>query len=407
MLVMRRDDDAVETIRGKFANLSQLLDERTQRAWAATESLALGYGGDSVVSAATGLSRATIRAGRLELELGVEPTGRVRRPGAGRPRLTAVQPGLVEALEKLIDPVTRGDPESPLRWTTKSCEKIAEALRVQGFEVSSSTVWRLLQGLGYRVQSTRKSLERRHHDDRDAQFTYINGAVGDYQRAGDPAISVDTKKKELVGDFANRGAEWQPSGTPERVLSHDFPVDALGKAIPYGVYDIHRNEGHVNVGIDNDTPDFAVESIRQWWRTMGRQVYPTSTKLLVTADCGGSNGYRARAWKAGLQALANETGLTIDVAHFPPGTSKWNKVEHRLFSYISMNWRGRPLATYETIIELIGGTTTRKGLKVRAALDSKQYPRGVRIPDDQMDNLNLKRSDWHGEWNYSLAPVGT
>jgi transposase len=403
---MTRKEEAVAAIRLKFNSLSQVLDERARRLWAATESLALGYGGDSAVSAATGLSRAVIRAGRAELERGIEPSTRVRRPGAGRPRKTVVMPGVIEALEKLIDPVTRGDPESPLRWTTKSCEKLADALTSQDFPTSSSTVWRLLRELGYRVQSTKKTLERRHHDDRDPQFEFINGAVGDFHDMGEPAISVDTKKKELVGDFANAGTEWQPSGQPEEVLSHDFAVDSVGKAVPYGVYDLHRNEALVNVGIDNDTSAFAVESIRQWWRTMGQAAYPGATKLLITADCGGSNGYRIRAWKTELQRLATESGLTIQVCHFPPGTSKWNKVEHRLFSYVSLNWRGRPLTTYETIVELIGHTTTSTGLRVKAVLDRAQYERGIRVSDDAMDKLNLTRSTWHGEWNYSLSPGG-
>lgn len=404
---MTRKEEAVAAIRHKFDSLSPLLDERTRRLWAATESRALGYGGDSAVSAATGLSRAVIRVGRAELDDGIEPSRRVRRPGAGRPRKTTVMPGVIDALEKLIDPVTRGDPESPLRWTTKSCEKLAEALTSQEFPTSSSTVWRLLRELGYRVQSTKKTLERRHHDDRDPQFEFINGAVRDFHDMGEPAISVDTKKKELVGDFANAGKEWQPSGQPEEVLSHDFPVDSLGKAVPYGVYDLHRNEALVNVGTDNDTSAFAVESIRQWWRTMGRTAYPGATKLLITADCGGSNGYRTRAWKAELQRFATESGLTIQVCHFPPGTSKWNKIEHRLFSYVSLNWRGRPLTTYETIVELIGHTTTSTGLRVKAVLDLSQYERGIRVSDDAMDNLKLTRSTWHGEWNYSLAPNGS
>lgn len=402
---MTRNAAVVENIRPKFEALSPLLDERTRRIWAATESLSIGYGGDSAVSAATGLSRAAIRAGRAELEAGIDPTARIRRPGGGRPRSTVAMPGLLEALEKLIDPVTRGDPESPLRWTTKSCEKLAEALTAQGFETSSSTVWRLLRELGYRIQSTKKTLERRHHDDRDAQFTYINGAVQDFHEAGEPAISVDSKKKELVGDFANGGADWHPSGQPEEVLSHDFPVDSIGKAIPYGIYDLHRNEALVNVGTDSDTSAFAVESIRQWWRMMGRTAYPGATKLLITADCGGSNGYRLRAWKSELQAFANDSGLTIQISHFPPGTSKWNKIEHRLFSFISMNWRGRALTTYETIVELIGHTTTAAGLTVKAALDRAQYQRGVRISDEEMEALKLTRAVWHGEWNYTIAPT--
>lgn len=402
---MKRNEEAVAAIKFKFASLAPLLDERARRVWAATESRSLGYGGDAAVSAATGLSRAVIRAGRGELEQGIEASQRIRRPGGGRPSKAVAMPGVMDALEELIDPVTRGDPESPLRWTTKSCEKLAHALTEQGFPTSSSTVWRLLRELGYRIQSTRKTLERRHHDDRDPQFEYINGAVRDFHSAGEPAISVDTKKKELVGDFKNAGREWQPAGQPEEVLSHDFAVDSIGKAIPYGVYDLHRNEALVNVGTDHDTPAFAVASIRQWWRTMGRAAYPGASNLLITADCGGSNGYRIRAWKSELQAFATESGLTIHVCHFPPGTSKWNKVEHRLFSYVSMNWRGRPLTTYETVIELIGHTTTSTGLTVRAALDLEQYERGIRISDEEMEGLNLTRSQWHGEWNYTLAPL--
>lgn len=401
---MKRDEEAVQAIKFKYDALLPLLDERTRRVWAAVESRALGYGGDAAVSAATGISRAAIRSGRGELERGLEATHRIRRPGAGRPRKTEDMPGVLDALEKLIDPVTRGDPESPLRWTTKSCEKLAEALTAQKIPTSSSTVWRLLRELGYRVQSTRKTLERRHHDDRDPQFEFINGSVREFHDEGEPAISVDTKKKELVGDFKNAGKEWQPSGQPEQVLSHDFPVDSIGKAIPYGVYDLHRNEAMVNVGTDHDTPAFAVESIRQWWRQMGQTAYPGATKLLITADCGGSNGYRIRAWKSELQAFATDSGLAIHVHHFPPGTSKWNKVEHRLFSYVTMNWRGRPLTTYETVVELIGHTSTSTGLSVKAALDTKQYELGIRVSDEEMEGLNLTRLDWHGEWNYVIKP---
>jgi hypothetical protein len=403
---MKRNTNAEAMIRRKFEAMSAVLtDERARRVWAATESRALGYGGDSVVARATGVSRTTIRKARAGLDAGLELTGRIRKPGGGRPRLTQLQPGLEEALDRLVDPVTRGDPESPLRWTTKSCDRLCQALVKLGFDASPSTIRRLLRAQGYRMQSTRKVLERRHHDDRDAQFAYINGAVGDYFKAGNPVVSVDTKKKELVGDFGNAGKEWQPTGDPEKVLSHDFRSDAFGKAIPYGVYDIHRNEAMVNVGIDHDTPAFAVESIRQWWITMGRPFYPHSDRLLINADGGGSNGYRIRAWKAQLQEFANETGLTIDVSHFPPGTSKWNKIEHRLFSFITVNWRGRPLTTYQTVVELIGATTTAKGLRVKAVLDENEYPIGVKISDAEMQQLNITRSDWHGEWNYTIAPV--
>jgi len=402
---VKRNTQAEAIIREKYEAISSLLNERTRRLWAATESKALGWGGDSVVSRATGMARATVRSGRMELEAGPEDTDRVRGPGGGRPRLLEQQPELDGALDLLIDPVTRGDPESPLRWTTKSTEKLAEALRAAGHIISSSSVWRLLRAKGYRLQSTKKSLERRHHDDRDAQFTFINGAVKEFHAAGEPAISVDTKKKELVGDFSNGGREWHPSGRPEEVLSHDFPSDAQGKAIPYGIYDIARNEALVNVGVDHDTSAFAVESIRRWWRLLGLQAYPDADKLLITADAGGSNGYRLRAWKRELQGLANETGLTLHVAHFPPGTSKWNKIEHRLFCHLSKNWRGRPLSDYMTIIELIGSTTTKTGLEVFAMLDGAEYPIGVKVSDREMETLNIEPNPWHGEWNYAIAPV--
>jgi hypothetical protein len=401
---MKRNVGAEEIIREKYKAISPLLDERSRRLWAATESRSLGHGGDSIVSRATGLGRARIRSGRAELEAGLEDKNRIRRPGGGRPKLTTRQPELDGALDRLIDPVTRGDPESPLRWTTKSTERLAEALRADGHSVSSSSVWRMLRAKGYRMQSTKKTLERRHHDDRDAQFIYINGAVMDFHAAGNPTISVDTKKKELVGEFSNGGREWNPTGRPQDVLTHDFPSDAEGKAIPYGVYDIERNEALVNIGIDHDTSAFAVESIRRWWDHLGSEAYPESKNLLITADAGGSNGYRRRAWKKGLQDFANETGLTIHVVHFPPGTSKWNKIEHRLFCHLSKNWRGRPLFNYTAIIELIGSTTTKTGLEVQALLDDGEYPTGIKVSDREMKGLNIKKSAWHGEWNYTVVP---
>jgi len=403
---MKRKTEAEAIIRKKFLALAPALDERSRRLWAGAESTAYGWGGDSVVARATGMSRATIRAGRNELVGGAAPSARIRRRGGGRPKLTARQPKLDAALDRLIDPVTRGDPESPLRWTTKSTDKLAAALTADGHTVSSSTVWRMLRDKGYRMQSTKKTLERRHHDDRDSQFVYINGAVLDFQAAGEPTISVDTKKKELVGEFSNGGQEWQPTGEPTKVLSHDFPSDALGKAIPYGVYDIERNEAMVNVGVDHDTSAFAVESIRRWWQKVGQKAYPKAANLLITADAGGSNGYRRRAWKQGLQELANETQLTIHVTHFPPGTSKWNKIEHRLFCFLSKNWRGRPLSDYATIIELIGSTTTKTGLEVSGMLDERDYPLGQKVSDDEMQALNITPSVWHGEWNYTIAPSG-
>lgn len=402
---MKRKVEAETMAREKYEALSPFFNERSRRLWAATEARAIGYGGVMAVARATGLSVNTIRAGLTELKDGGGDTTRVRRVGAGRKQLTEQQPELDQALDRLIDPVVRGDPESPLRWTTKSTEKLATALREQGHEISATSVWRMLRAKGYRLQSTKKTLERRHHDDRDAQFAYINGAVQDFQKAGNPTISVDTKKKELVGDFANHGREWHPTGQPTEVLSHDFRSDAEGIAIPYGVYDIERNEALVNVGVDRETSAFAVESIRRWWQHLGSVAYPRSRDLLITADAGGSNGYRRRAWKAELQKLANETGLTIHVTHFPPGTSKWNKIEHRLFCHLSKNWRGAPLYNYTTIVERIGATTTKTGLLVKGVLDTGTYPLAQKVSDDDINRLQIERSHWHGEWNYTIAPV--
>ncbi len=401
---MRRDDATETMIRKKFEALRPHLDERARRLWAATEARVIGYGGITAVSRATGMSRNTVAAGLAELDAEevLEP-GRIRHPGGGRPSATDAQPGLEAALDELIEPVTRGDPESPLRWTTKSKEKLAKELRGKGLRISGTTVRRLLLKKGYRLQSVKKSLERRHHDDRDAQFIYINGAVNDFQADGNPAISVDTKKKELIGDFSVSGREWHPSGQPPLALSHDFPTDALGKAIPYGVYDLERNDALVNIGVDRDTSAFAVESIRRWWFTVGQQAYPNADQLLITADAGGSNGYRRRAWKRGLQHLANEIGFPVHVVHFPPGTSKWNKIEHRLFCQISRNWRGRPLRDYQTVVQLIGKTTTKTGLRVTAMLDHGEYPKGVRVSDEEMKALNITPSPWHGEWNYTIS----
>ena len=347
---MQRNVELEATIVAKYAAVSPVLDERSRRRWAAAESVAIGYGGDALVSSATGLARETIRKGRREITQGGTSTGRIRRPGAGRRRLEQRQPGLLAALEGLVDPLTRGDPTSPLRWTCKSRAKLASGLAQQGWRVSSTTVGRLLHQLGYRLQSPRKRQEGASHPDRNAQFEHINAAADSFLAKGQPVISVDTKKKELVGNFKNGGREWQPKGTPPAVLVHDFPSDAEGKAIPYGVYDMARNEAWVSVGRDHDTPAFAVASIRHWWQQMGCDAYPDATALFITADAGGSNGYRLRAWKHELQQLADETRLTIHVSHFPPGTSKWNKIEHRLFCHITANWRGTPLTTYETIV---------------------------------------------------------
>jgi len=374
----------------KYAAIAPALNERARRLWAAAESNVIGYGGDALVSAATGMSRDTIRKGRSEIEQGVTASERIRRAGAGRPSLTKTQPGLEAALERLVDPVTRGDPMSPLRWTCKSRAKLAASLTEDGWQVSSTTVGRLLNGLGYRLQAVQKTREVVSHPDRNAQFEYINATADGYLQRGQPVISVDTKKKELVGDFKNGGREWQPKGTPEKVQVHDFPGDSVGKAIPYGVYDMARNEAWVSVGRDHDTPQFAVASIRQWWKMMGKQAYPDAKELFITADAGGSNGYRARAWKVELQKFADDTRLRIRVSHFPPGTSKWNKIEHRLFCHITQNWRGKPLRTFEAIVELIGNTRTETGLRVKAKLDRRKYSTGVEITKAEMRQLDLR-----------------
>ena len=401
---MRRDVELEATIVAKYVAVAPVLDERSRRRWAAAESVAIGYGGDALVSSATGLARETIRKGRSEIAGGEEPTGRVRRAGAGRPRIQEGQPGILAALEALVDPLTRGDPTSPLRWTCKSRAKLAAALTEQGWHVSSTTVGRLLNRLGYRLQSVRKRQEGTTHPDRNAQFEHINATAAEHLTAGQPVISVDTKKKELVGNFTNAGREWQPKGRPSAVRVHDFPSDAEGKAIPYGVYDMARNEAWVSVGRDHDTPAFAVASIRHWWQRMGESAYPDATTLYITADAGGSNGYRCHAWKHELQRLADEIGLTIQVSHFPPGTSKWNKIEHRLFCHITANWRGTPLTTYETIVDRIGNTRTAAGLRVQAELDAGEYPTGVKVSKAQLDAMMLVRDEFHGDWNYKFTP---
>lgn len=391
----------VEDIRTRYEMLVPVLDERARRWWAAVEARALGHGGVLCVAAATGMSRTTIQAGLKELASGPVEGG-VRRQGSGRKPLVKDDPELTNALERLVDPATRGDPTSPLRWTCKSKEHLARALRHDGHQVSASTVGRLLNGMGYSLQSVRKNREGTSHPDRNAQFEHISATVRRFQRRGQPVISVDTKKKELVGNFRNAGQEWQPKGNPEQVKVHDFPDDAVGKAIPYGVYDLTRNEAWVSVGRDHDTPAFAVASIRQWWRTMGRVAYPKARELLITADAGGSNGYRVQAWKVELQSFADEAGLRVMVCHFPPGTSKWNKIEHRLFCHITQNWRGRPLTTYETVVNLIGNTRTEAGLRVKARLDPRQYPTGGKVSPKDMKQLSIKKAEFHGDWNYEI-----
>ncbi len=393
-------------IRQRFEALAPLLDERGRRRFAAAEARSAGFGGVKVVSRITGIARSTIGRALKELrgETPPPPKDRVRRPGGGRKPTTEIDPTLMPDLQRLVDPATRGDPMSPLRWTSKSAHKLAAELKALGHNVSASLVAILLKQLGYRLQANRKTLEGADHPDRDAQFEYINTLTQSALAADEPAISVDTKKKELVGDFKNGGKEYEPKGQPEKVRVHDFKIPELGRASPYGVYDIGDNKGWVSVGMDHDTGSFAVNAIRRWWQTMGRDRYPTTKALLINADGGGSNGARLRLWKYELQNLADELDLTITVCHLPPGTSKWNKIEHRLFSFITQNWRGRPLVSYQTIVQLIAATTTTTGLKVRSELDTNSYPAGIKITDEQMSRLNLQRHDFHGEWNYTIRP---
>jgi Rhodopirellula transposase DDE domain/Helix-turn-helix of DDE superfamily endonuclease len=394
-----------EMLAAKFGTIFPHLDERQRRLLLGAEAQALGHGGIRLVARAAGVREATVSLGADELEAGAEPLGRARRPGGGRKRAADVDPGLRPALLALVDPEERGDPMSPLRWTTKSTRNLADELTRQGHKVGADTVGDLLRDEGFSLQGNAKTLEGTRHPDRDAQFRYINEQVKAHQGAGDPVISVDTKKKELVGEFANAGRQWRPKGQPAAVRTHDFPSDSAGKAIPYGVYDVTANAGWVNVGTDHDTAAFAVESIRRWWKAAGSSDYPAARRLLITADAGGSNGYRTRAWKAGLAALAEQTGLEITCCHFPPGTSKWNKVEHRLFSHITMNWRGRPLTSHDVVINSIAATTTRTGLTVQARLDDGTYPTGLKISNTQMAALPVSRHPFHGDWNYTLHPA--
>ena len=383
------------------------LNERSRRLWAAAEAQALGYGGASLVAQATGISRSTIIRGLQEARArkGAQG-GRVRRRGGGRKSATVVDPRLKVALESLVDPVSRGDPESPLRWTCKSTRLLARELAAEDHPASDWLVRQLLYDLGYSLQANRKSKEGTRHPDRDGQFRHINAKVAVQLRRGQPAISVDTKKKELVGDFKNGGREWRPRGDPHPVRVHDFIDPNKGKAIPYGVYDLALNKGWVTVGMDHDTATFAVNTIRRWWREMGSKAYPRATSLLVVADSGGSNGSRVRLWKWELQRLADATRLTIHVSHLPPGTSKWNKIEHRLFSFISQNWRGRPLLTHATIVKLISNTRTSTGLKVRCILDQRRYPKEIKVTDEQMATIRLRPDSFHGDWNYFIRPHG-
>ena len=396
-------------IREKFLALAPVMDERTRRLWAATEAQALGHGGPTLVARATGIARSTLHLGLRALEHSahrpVDLGHGVRRPGGGRKALTEHEPTLVTALEALVEPTSRGDPQCPLRWTCKSVRQLAAELHQQGYTVGRQTVAHLLADLGYSLQANRKTKEGTSHPDRNAQFAYLNARVRAFQKRGYPVVSVDTKKKELVGDFKNGGREWRPRGQPELVRVYDFADQDLGKAIPYGVYDQTANMGWVNVGVDHDTAAFAVESLRRWWGHMGSHMYHGAPALLLTADGGGSNGSRNRLWKVALQQLANDLGMRIMVCHFPPGTSKWNKIEHRMFSHISMNWRGRPLISHEVIVNLIANTTTQQGLTIKAALDPGRYPTGIKVTAQELYQVHLKKAKFHGEWNYTIMPT--
>lgn len=403
------DELIVEWVRDKYQALSEVLTERSRRVWAATEARSLGRGGIAAVVAATGMSSATVHKGLGELEAAeagweVLPIGRIRRTGGGRKRARDQQPGLRKALEGLVEPTARGDPECALRWSCKSTSKLADELRRQGFVVGPRTVAKELKEQAFSLQANRKTREGSSHPDRDAQFGYINDQVLAFQRRGQPVISVDTKKKELVGNFKNAGQEWRRRGQPVEVQMHDFPDPKIKKAIPYGVYDLTRNEGWVSVGIDHDTARFATATIKRWWRKMACRRYRNARELLITADCGGSNSSRTRVWKVALQTLADNLGLSLTVCHFPPGTSKWNKIEHRMFCHITHNWRGRPLTSYAVIVELIGATKTTTGLRVRVELDEQPYPTKETVTDDQLANVHMRPSPFHGEWNYTIEP---
>lgn len=404
------DVQTVARIRKKYKSLAPEMGERSKRQWAACEARDFGYGGISLVSFATGISRPTISAGLRELDLpkrqreAEAESARVRRIGGGRHRLTVADPDLTAALEALVEPLTRGDPESPLRWTCKSTRRLAEELNRNDHAVSASTVGSLLHEAGYSLQANCKTREGRSHPDRNAQFEFINTSVKRFLKREQPAISVDTKKKELVGDFKNNGDEWHPKGSPEKVRTHDFMDKTLGKVIPYGVYDILNNQGWVNIGIDHDTAKFATNSIFQWWKQMGSKRFPNASELLVTADGGGSNSSRSRYWKICLQELADKLEMRLVVRHFPPGTSKWNKIEHRMFSFITQNWRGKPLVSHQAIVNLIASTTTKAGLVVKAAIDQANYPTKTKVTDAELAAINLTRDKFHGEWNYVITP---
>jgi Rhodopirellula transposase DDE domain len=402
--------EAIESIQRKYESFLPYLNERTRRVWAGMEAKALGHGGVKTVSQATGLSRNTITAGMKDLQehegnsFGEAAPQKIRRRGGGRKHIEKTDDKLLEDLESLVEPTTRGDPESTLRWTSKSVSKLAQELQNMGHQICAKTVYNLLRGMDYSLQSNRKTEEGTDHPDRDKQFQHIANTVTQFQQKHRPVISVDTKKKELIGNFKNNGQEWEPAEQPVQVNMHDFKDDELGKVIPYGVYDLSFNQGWVSVGIDHDTAEFAVESIQHWWNEMGQPLYPRTKHLLITADCGGSNGNRPRLWKLKLQEFADQTGLTIDVCHFPPGTSKWNKIEHQMFCHITQNWRGRPLASRQVVVNLISHTTTKKGLKLRAMLDENTYDTGIQVTDEEFKSIVLHKKRFHGDWNYQIKP---
>lgn len=398
------DEKTIKTVQTKFIALEPYLNEQSKRLWAATEAEALGHGGKTIVSVATGLSRTTIYQGIKDLVHPLDFTAKVRTrtKGGGRKSLISIQPEIKEQLKIIVEDTTCGDPESPLLWTCKSTRQLSETLNHMGYKIGRQKISELLSELGYSLQGNRKTKAGSSHPDRDKQFRFLNRRVKLFQRDNQPVISVDTKKKELIGDFSNKGKEWRPKGKPIETGDHDFGTDRVN---PYGVYDQTANVGWVSVGTDYDTSEFAVESIRRWWRKMGIKRYPNAKHLLITADCGGSNGYRVRLWKVALQKFADETGLTISVCHFPPGTSKWNKIEHRMFCHISTNWRGRPLTSHEIVVNLIGNTTTREGLIIRAELDKNEYPKGKKVSDEEVNSVMIHRANFHGEWNYKIEPI--
>ena len=402
---MKYKPEKIEEIKEKYKNIKPCLTEVGRRLWSALEAKSYGYGGIALVSEATKISNKTIHKGLKELEEGRNrESDRLRQKGGGRKKIVDTQGGILDALNNLVDPTSRGDPESPLRWTTRSTSRLSKELNSQGYRISSRTVYTLLKEMDYSLQSNKKSKEGSSHEDRDAQFNYINETVKEAIKKKQPSISVDTKKKENIGDYKNNGREYAKKGNPVKTNTHDFPNKKLGKVAPYGIYDIDQNNGLVNVGISHDTAEFAVHSIRTWWHKMGKISYPMATDLVITADCGGSNGNRVRLWKLELQKFATETNLNIHVRHFPPGTSKWNKIEHRMFSFISINWRGKPLLTRETVINLIAATKTEKGLMIKAFLDKNYYEKGKKINKAEVENLNIIRDEFHPEWNYTVKP---